>query len=459
MIRINFDPNELHKAGSLPFLSTDLKNAAALAIKLRGSVNPLSQYLRGQLPLADQQQLDQYDGAGVVPQSVQDALIGVLNQALNGPLVFERKRFAGVTLTRETLIKGLIKLTPEGETLVNLNRLLLEDAYPEEIAKRPKAEWEGWVLLAQTATENVITQWESWKVKRATWKKRAKDAEEEAPPEFKPTFEDDIWKGFRDWLLDYTFHNKCAYCETPVVGFPGDAEHFRPKGRVRIRSAADDLEIVTIVDEQGDKIAHPGYFWLAYHWDNLLPACETCNRGGKNDLFPVTRPHVAVKRLTVEEIDRLIHRMTESKQEKFIFYLEPEDLDEMEGRLLLHPYHDDPQKHIYFKADGTVSEWQGSEQGKASIQIYNLNHEKTVKARHREQANGFKYYKDEVVAAIPNMEKARSSALNLKNEYFNGDRPYGAAVFDFIHLYLENSPVDPAILLKEPSKASGRTPE
>lgn len=450
MIRINFDPEALRKNGSLRFLLSDLEDVPALAIKLRDPADDLSQYLRTQLTAEGEQELIKYSGSGAISDAFRDAILTALNQLLDGPILFERKRFTKITFKRETLIKGLIKLKPGGEALVGLNRLLLEDAYPQQLRKSPVAAWDGWSLLALTATEDVIAQWESWKTKQASWKnKSAAERKKDNPPVFKPTFLDDVWKGFRDWLLDYSFHNKCAYCETPVVGFPGDAEHFRPKGRVRIKSVDDDLEIVTIVDEEGEKTAHPGYFWLAYHWENLLPACETCNRGGKNDLFPVANPHVSVKKLTVKEIDRLIHKITESKSEKHTFYLEPDDLDQLEGRLLLHPYRDDPHKHIYFKSDGKASEWPKSNQGKKSIEIYNLNHEKTVKARQREQANGNRDYSDAVLKALPNMELAKNAARLLKSQYYNGDRPYGAAVFDFIHFFLDNSPLDPEILLKD----------
>jgi hypothetical protein len=27
----------------------------------------------------------------------------------------------------------------------------------------------------------------------------------------------------------------------------------------------------------GKSVEHPGYFWLAYHWKNLLPSCAFCN--------------------------------------------------------------------------------------------------------------------------------------------------------------------------------------
>lgn len=61
--------------------------------------------------------------------------------------------------------------------------------------------------------------------------------------------------------LEKLFHNKCAYCEgQPTSQGPWDVEHYRPKGRVK---------------ENGE---HPGYYWLAYTWNNLLPSCTFCNQ-------------------------------------------------------------------------------------------------------------------------------------------------------------------------------------
>ncbi|GLS42688.1 HNH endonuclease [Methylobacterium brachythecii] len=60
--------------------------------------------------------------------------------------------------------------------------------------------------------------------------------------------------------LDALFHGKCAYCESRFdVTAPVDIEHFRPKGGV-----------------EGQ--VHPGYWWLAAEWTNLLPSCIDCNR-------------------------------------------------------------------------------------------------------------------------------------------------------------------------------------
>jgi uncharacterized protein (TIGR02646 family) len=86
----------------------------------------------------------------------------------------------------------------------------------------------------------------------------------------------------RSVLFD-AFLGKCAYCEVQfVLDQTGDVEHFRPKAGV--------------VDEHDQRVDHPGYYWLAYEWSNLLPSCSKCNRltktkdgrrVGKGERFPV----------------------------------------------------------------------------------------------------------------------------------------------------------------------------
>lgn len=61
--------------------------------------------------------------------------------------------------------------------------------------------------------------------------------------------------------LEQLFHGKCAYCESKYISTQKmDVEHYRPKGRVN------------------ECPEHPGYWWLALEWDNLLPSCIDCNR-------------------------------------------------------------------------------------------------------------------------------------------------------------------------------------
>lgn len=101
--------------------------------------------------------------------------------------------------------------------------------------------------------------------------------------------------------LNALFHGKCAYCESNINAIqPTDIEHFRPKGSV------------------ANCPGHPGYWWLAASWHNLLPSCIDCNRQryhnaqqlahdpleeevdgrfllGKGDLFPILGGTYAIK--------------------------------------------------------------------------------------------------------------------------------------------------------------------
>jgi hypothetical protein len=82
-----------------------------------------------------------------------------------------------------------------------------------------------------------------------------------------------------------------CHCEREISGYYGDAEHYRPKGAVKYKTEAGELEDATceVLNPRQGRIVtqrHPGYFWLAYDWRNLLPSCVFCNSGqGKNERF------------------------------------------------------------------------------------------------------------------------------------------------------------------------------
>lgn len=72
-------------------------------------------------------------------------------------------------------------------------------------------------------------------------------------------------------------HGKCCYCESkPQANSYGVIEHFRPKGSVKAEESKPDQT--------------PGYYWLAYDWNNLLFCCERCNTSHKKTWFPLTQP-------------------------------------------------------------------------------------------------------------------------------------------------------------------------
>ncbi|MEN3230238.1 hypothetical protein PUR21_21785 [Methylorubrum rhodesianum] len=84
-------------------------------------------------------------------------------------------------------------------------------------------------------------------------------------------------KTVRD-ALERIQHGKCCYCEAkPEKPYAHlHVDHWRPKSCTRQDRAAEE--------------SWPGYYWLAYTWDNLLLGCHFCNSANKGDLFPLVDP-------------------------------------------------------------------------------------------------------------------------------------------------------------------------
>ena len=81
---------------------------------------------------------------------------------------------------------------------------------------------------------------------------------------------------------------KCAWCEQLRDWKRElDVEHYRPKAR--ITEWDGDPPIVSDTPPREIEIS-PGYWWLAFGWENYSLACKTCNSGWKRNLFPVVSP-------------------------------------------------------------------------------------------------------------------------------------------------------------------------
>ena len=126
----------------------------------------------------------------------------------------------------------------------------------------------------------------------------------------------------------------CCYCESYYAHTTyGDVEHYRPKGFYQ--------------QFKGDKQHRPGYYWVAYKWENLMYACEQCNRSYKRNYFPLKDP-----------------------QKRF----DPTVLDISEEEpLLINPYDEvHPEAHLTFKETTIVHL---TEKGDMSIKYYGLDRE------------------------------------------------------------------------------------
>lgn len=170
-------------------------------------------------------------------------------------------------------------------------------------------------------------------------------------------------------------HGKCAYCENRIDSEYGGVEHYRPKGAVQ-QSAASAAEL-------------PGYFWLAYQWENLLVVCSRCNTH-KGEAFPLAQPNARA-------VDGASHAE--------------------EAPLLLDPTMDEPELHIRFDAERALAIDLGR-RGLATIETLGLNRRELLDGR-REYYQPLSGFLDLLVAArsgaeIPSQYLAPMSLLIAK---------------------------------------------
>jgi uncharacterized protein (TIGR02646 family) len=128
-------------------------------------------------------------------------------------------------------------------------------------------------------------------------------------------------------------HSKCCFCESKV-GLDGDVEHFRPKSGC--------------CQERGEPLERPGYYWLAYEWDNLLLCCAPCNSRHKRNFFPLADAATRVRS----------HR----------------DDIRREDPLFIHPAVQDPEQFISFRREIPYA-IKGNPYGRATIEALGLRRE------------------------------------------------------------------------------------
>lgn len=130
------------------------------------------------------------------------------------------------------------------------------------------------------------------------------------------------------------FPNKCAYCESTLETRGGTFDHFRPSNSAR---------------GFGKEYSEAHYWWLSFHWQNLLLACPSCNRA-KSSWFPVKGKR-AVLKATIAQVRK-------------------------ENALLIDPTIDDPRLHVRFDREGKIIGI--TEKGSTTIEILQLNRKELI---------------------------------------------------------------------------------
>jgi len=120
--------------GSATFAPRDIVNLPLFASQLRkpAPADEVSQYLQIELSRESQQLLSDYRGGPGAP--LRQRLADDLNRVIRNEAIYDAQRFTNVTLSAET--SDLLNQKPQGTDLVRLNRMLLLDAYPEELSKQ-----------------------------------------------------------------------------------------------------------------------------------------------------------------------------------------------------------------------------------------------------------------------------------------------------------------------------------
>lgn len=133
----NFDPtNNLTSV----FTAADLIDLPSLAAKLKQPTDPVSTYVASRLSTTTTAALGAYQPTNAVTvTNLQTSLVADLNAIIQGASIYDTNRFASVGLRTET--KLVLAQDPQGNALLRLNRLLLEDAYPLEISREPARVW------------------------------------------------------------------------------------------------------------------------------------------------------------------------------------------------------------------------------------------------------------------------------------------------------------------------------
>ena len=189
--------------------------------------------------------------------------------------------------------------------------------------------------------------------------------------------------------------DKCCYCESkPSPTSAGRIDHFRPNGAVR-------------QDKQSNRL-YPGYYWLAYRWDNLVLACETCNRR-KSDYFPLEDPGQRARN-----------------------HLDPLD---RESPLLLNPYTEtDLSEHLTFNGSACEAD---TERGRVTVAVLGLN--RPGLQEERQCVLNLLEILYEVVRHSGTCAALRRKARLKVDSFARRDAPYSAMARDYLSAVDENT--------------------
>ena len=129
------------------FSVDDITNLASFTAKLKQPSDGLCASISGRLSADTKQKLAEHQVPETGINALRTGLLKDLNEIIQGSSIYDAQHFLKITLRPET--ERLLVRNPTKKTLVRLNRLLLEDASPQEISKRITKPWEARLAAKQ----------------------------------------------------------------------------------------------------------------------------------------------------------------------------------------------------------------------------------------------------------------------------------------------------------------------
>lgn len=123
--------------GMAAFTERRVADFPSLVTRLRDHTNPLSVYLDTQFDDSFKKALAEPKPKEGDRKKLREELVQNLNKIAADENIYNKERFAGVTLRPQT--KELIGQPVRGQELARLNRLLIEDAFPTELTPKREA--------------------------------------------------------------------------------------------------------------------------------------------------------------------------------------------------------------------------------------------------------------------------------------------------------------------------------
>ena len=132
----------------------DLKDPGSLAVKLQDTRAAVSKPIAAQLSTGTQQLLSEYDGVSRPAPALQKALLDDLNRLIQAAPLYDAQHLRNIKLSEQT--QALLARTPQsGGDLLRLNRFLLADLYPYELASPSEKQALDGSKEIQTCRENL----------------------------------------------------------------------------------------------------------------------------------------------------------------------------------------------------------------------------------------------------------------------------------------------------------------